>query len=320
MKSFQYVAPHSIESALSYASEQGRYLGGGIDLLGELKEYIAEAKTLVNIKELPGTAAVTSSADSWTIGMNVTITEIAQHPELRKALPGLCEAAAEVGSPQIRNVATIAGNLAQHSRCWYYRHRDINCLKKTGDMCHAQNGENRYHSLFTGNPCISPVVSNLAIALAALDAQVIVRRGNEDMPMSIAQFYSRAWDNPKAHNSLEPADLILRVQIPHRERKSAYLQVSDRASFDWALVSCAAAAKVDGGKLSQVRIVLGQVSPVPYQVRAANEFLEGKTLTDEAASQAADLVLKEAKPVAQNGYKVPLAHALIRRALARLKA
>jgi xanthine dehydrogenase YagS FAD-binding subunit len=140
------------------------------------------------------------------------------------------------------------------------------------------------------------------------------------MPMSIAQFYSRAWDNPKAHNSLEPADLILRVQIPHRERKSAYLQVSDRASFDWALVSCAAAAKVDGGKLSQVRIVLGQVSPVPYQVRSANEFLEGKTLTDEAASQAADLVLKEAKPVAQNGYKVPLAHALIRRALARLKA
>ena len=320
MKPFQYVAPHSVENALSYASEQGRYIGGGIDLLGELKEYLAEAKTLVNIKELPGTATVTSGADSWMIGTNVTVAEIARHPEFQKALPGLCEAAAEVGSPQIRNVATLGGNLAQHSRCWYYRHRDINCLKKTGDMCHALNGENRYHSLFSGNPCISPVVSNLAIALAALEATVVVRRGKEEIPMSIAQLYSRAWDNPKAHHSLEPADFILRVQIPKRDRRSTYLQVSDKAAFDWALVSCAVAAKMGGNKVSQARIVLGQVSPIPHQVQAANEFLEGKSLSDDVAAQAADLVLKEAKPVADNGYKIPLAHALIRRALARLKA
>jgi xanthine dehydrogenase YagS FAD-binding subunit len=319
MKPFQYVTAHSVESALAYAGDQGRFFGGGIDLLGELKDYLTEAKTLVNVKELPGTHEIASSKDGWTIGTNVTVAEIAQHPELRRSFPGLCEAAAEVGSPQIRNVATLGGNLAQHSRCWYYRHRDINCLKKTGDMCHAQNGENKYHCLFSGNPCISPVVSNLAIALAALDARVVVRRGKEDVTMTIAELYSKAWDNPKAHNSLGSADLILRAQIPNSGRKSAYLQVSEKGVFDWALVSCAAAARVDGGKLSQARIVLGQISPVPHQVQAANEFLEGKVLTDEVAAGAADLVLKDAKPVAHNGYKVPIAQALIRRALAKLK-
>jgi xanthine dehydrogenase YagS FAD-binding subunit len=319
MNPFQYVNPRTVNSAVAEVADEGRFLAGGIDVLGEMKEYIVQPRRLVNVKELTGTRDITPGKE-WTIGANVTVAEIEHSEELKRVFPGLQQAAAEVGSPQIRNVATVAGNLAQHSRCWYYRHRDIRCLKKGGDTCYAREGENKYHSLFSGNPCISPVVSNLAIALTALDARVIVRRGKEDVTLTMPELYAKAWDNPVAHHSLATTDLVLRVQIPDTGRKSAYLQISEKASFDWALVSCAAAAKVDGRKLSQVRIVLGAVSPIPHQVAAAHEMLEGKELDDALAGRAADLILKDAAPFAHNGYKVPIAHALIRRALKQLVA
>jgi xanthine dehydrogenase YagS FAD-binding subunit len=318
MNPFQYVSPRTVDSAVSLASDKGRFLAGGIDLLGEMKEYIASPRVLVNVKDLPATHDITPGKGSWTIGANVTISEIEQHAELKRAFPGLQQAAAEVGSLQIRNVATVGGNLAQHSRCWYYRHHDLHCLKKGGDTCYAQDGDNRYHSLFSGNPCISPVVSNLAIALAALDAKVIVRRGKEEVPLTVPELYARAWENPEVHHSLGPTDLVLRVQVPENGRTSVYRQISEKASFDWALVSCAAAAKVDGKKLSKVRVVLGAVAPIPYQVQAAHEFLEGKELDDAVATRAAEIILKDASPYAHNGYKVPIAAALIRRTLNQL--
>jgi xanthine dehydrogenase YagS FAD-binding subunit len=320
MTPFQYATAASPASARDLVSADGRYLAGGIDLLGEMKEYIAEPKVLVNVKALPGLNKIEPGGKVWTIGTNVTMAQLEDHAELRKAFPGLQQAAAEVGSRQIRNVATVGGNLAQHSRCWYYRHRDVLCLKKGGDTCYARHGENKYHSLFTGNTCISPVVSNLSIVLAALDATVTVQRGDKTTPMSIAEFYAKAWDNPTAHHSLEPGDLVLKVEVPVQQRRSAYLQVSEKASFDWALVSCAAAAKVDGGKLSQVRVVLGAVSNVPYEVAAANQLLEGKVLDDDLANKAADVILEKAHAHSDNGYKIPLARALIRRTLMQLTA
>jgi xanthine dehydrogenase YagS FAD-binding subunit len=315
---FEYTSARTADNAASLVAADGRYLAGGIDLLGEMKEYIAQPRRLVNVKELPGTHEITPGKDAWTLGANVTIAEIEQHPELRRRFPGLQQAAAEVGSPQIRNVATLAGNLAQHSRCWYYRHRDIHCAKKGGDTCYARDGENKYHSLFSGNPCISPVVSNLAVALAALDGSVVIRRAGKEIVLTMPEFYQKAWDEVTAHHSLEPADLIVRVQIPDTNRTSAYRQVSEKATFDWALVSCAAAAKVAGRKLSQVRVVLGAVAPVPYQVAAANAFLDGKELTNDVASRAAELILQRAEALAHNAYKIPVAKALIRRTLLQL--
>ncbi|HWW03583.1 MAG TPA: FAD binding domain-containing protein [Candidatus Acidoferrum sp.] len=320
MKPFQYATATSPAGARELAGENGRYLSGGIDLLGELKEYIAEPKLLVNVKALPGLNKIEPSQQLWSIGTNVTIAELEDHPQVKRVFPGLQQAAAEVGSRQIRNVATVGGNLAQHSRCWYYRHRDVFCLKKGGDTCYARHGENKYHSLFSGNTCISPVVSNLSVALAALEATVIVQRGDKPSRMSIAEFYAKAWDNPTAHHSLEHGDLVLKVEVPAQQRRSAYLQVSEKSMFDWALVSCAAAAKVEGGKLSQARVVLGAVANVPHQVQAANQFLEGKTLDEETANKAADLILENAHALAENGYKIPMARALIRRTLLQLKA
>ena len=146
---------------------------------------------LVNIKSLPGLNKIERGEKAWTIGALVTVAEIERDAEIKEAFPGLQEAAAEVGSPQIRNVATVGGNLAQHSRCWYYRHRDTVCLKKGGDLCYARHGENRYHSLFTGNDCISPVVSNLATAFAALDATAIVLRDGKETRLTMAELYRR---------------------------------------------------------------------------------------------------------------------------------
>jgi len=319
MKAFEYATALSTENARELVGATGAYLAGGNDLLGLLKDYLTTANILVNIKSLPGLDKIERGSRTWTLGALVTVAQIENDPELRKVFPGLQEAASEVASQQIRNVATVGGNLAQHSRCWYYRHRDTVCLKKNGDLCYAREGENRYHSLFTGNPCVSPVVSSLAIAFAALDATAIVLREGKETRLSMAELYQRAWENPLAHNSLNPGDLILRVEIPTARRQSAYLQASDKHTFDWALVSCAAAAEVRGGRLKSPRVALGSISPVPHQVETANQFLDGKLLDDALASQAADLILADAKPLEHNAYKVPMAHALIRRTLLKLK-
>jgi xanthine dehydrogenase YagS FAD-binding subunit len=320
MNSFQYVTATSPTSARELVGTDGRYLAGGMDLLSEMKEYIAQPKILVNIKSLPALNKIEPGDKSWTIGANVTISELEDHPELKKAFLGIQQAASEVGSRQIRNFGTVGGNLAQKSRCWYYRHRDVHCLKKGGDMCYARHGDNRYHSLFSGNTCISPIVSNLAIAFGALDAAVIVQKGKKEQKMTIDELYHEAWRDPEAHNSLEPGDLILRVEVPVVQNRSAYLQMSARSEFDWALVSCAAAAKMDGNKVSKARIVMGAVSNIPYQVEAANTFLEGKTLDEAATAKVADLILEKAHVQPFNGYKIPIARALIHRTLMKLAA
>lgn len=320
MKAFQYATATSPASAQQMVADNGCFIAGGNDLLGQMKEYLTQPDLLVNIKALPGLNKIERGSRHWTIGALVTIAQIEDDAEIREKFPGLRDAAAEVGSQQIRNVATLGGNLAQHSRCWYYRHRDTVCLKKKGDLCFARHGENRYHSLFTGNTCISPVVSNLATTFAALDATAIVLREGREVRMSMAELYHGAWENPLAHNSLNPGDLILKVEIPTARTSSAYLQVSDKHAFDWALVSCAAAGRVSGGKITHARVALGCISPVPHQVEAANEFLEGKMLDEDTVAQAADLILKDAQPLEFNGYKVPLARTLIRRTLLKLKA
>ncbi len=168
---------------------------------------------------------------------------------------------------------------------------------------------------------MSPAVSNLAVALAALDAEVVVWRDGKESKLTIGKLYEDAWKNPSVHNSLRPSDLILAVRgTDPGGQERLFANEREERDFDWALVSCAVSGKVTDGKISGARIVLGAVAPVPFVVEKANQFLEGKVLDDKSATAAADLVLQEAMPLAQNGYKVPIARALIRRALARLNA
>ncbi len=320
MKPFQYATATSVESAADMVSENGQYLAGGIDVLGQIKNGLSEPDLLVNVKALPDTRAITAVKGQLRIGANVKLIELIENAEVKSVLPGLVEAAAEVGSPQIRNVATVGGNLAQHSRCWYYRQKDITCLKGGGETCYARVGKNRHHAIFSGNPCISPVVSNLAVALAALDARVLVVRRGETRSFTVDELYELAWNNPLAHHSLGSADLIVGVEIPTKAESSAYIQVSDKSGFDWALVSCAAAAHVEDGVLTGARVVLGAVSPMPHQREAANRMLEGQRLTAELAAQVAEALLDRATPFSDNGYKVPMAKALVQRTLMRLVA
>lgn len=321
MNAFSYATALSADSAVEMVRDKGRFLAGGIDLLGEMKEGLAAPEVLVNIKQLPGSREITPGAERWTIGANVTLATLAEHAEVTRVFPGLAEACRDVGSPQMRNVATVGGNLAQHSRCWYYRQRDLRCLKKGAPRCLARGGENKYHSLFAKTRCLSPCVSNLAITLAALNASVLVQRGAKPVAMTIAELYQGAWDNARVHNSLGAADLILRVEVPVvAGGRSTYVQMGEKNDFDWALVSCAAAGRLEAGKLRGVRLALGCVAPVPWQVEAANASLEGKEPTEANALAAAELLLKDAESAEHNGYKVPLAKALVKRAILKLVA
>lgn len=321
MNPFQYVTATSPDEAPQLLGRNGRYLAGGVDLLGEMKEYIVSPDILVNVKEVFAAKKANSivfADDKWTFDTVATVAAIAAHEQVRKDLSGLAEAAGEVGSPQIRNVASLGGNLLQHSRCWYYRQPDITCLKRGGSTCYGQEGENKYLALMSGCACISPIVSNLAVMLAALDATAHIQRKGKLQPLTMTELYHEAWKTPTAHNSLSPHDFLVHITVPSKRRKSAYRQQSEKREFDWALASCAAAGNVSDGKITDARVALGAIAPVPYIVEEANHFLEGKTLNEETVSKAADLILKDAKPLAQNGYKVPLAHALIRRTLLAL--
>jgi xanthine dehydrogenase YagS FAD-binding subunit len=321
MNAFQYITPASASRAQELAQpDTAAYLAGGNDLLGRMKEGINPPSLLVNLKQLPELSRIEPGAASWKIGALTVLSELENHAGLKQTFPALYQAVAEVGSLQIRNVATVGGNLAQHSRCWYYRHRDLVCWKKGGDTCHAREGDNRYHSLFTGCACISPVVSNLAIALAALSATVVILHQGKETELSIGDLYAKAWADPAVHNSLSQGDLILRVQIPASPRRSAYLQVSEKTEFDWALVSCAAAGQVQDGKISSGRVVLGAVAPVPFVVDEVSRLLEGQVLDEAVAEQAASLMVDRATPLAGNSYKVPLAKALVKRTLLKLKS
>jgi xanthine dehydrogenase YagS FAD-binding subunit len=321
MKAFAYATARSPESAVELVRDRGRFLAGGIDLFGEMKDGLAAPGVLVNVKSIPGTREIARDGDRWTIGANLTLAAVASHAALRESLPGLAEAADEVGSPQMRNVATVGGNLAQHSRCWYYRHPDVECLKNGGKRCYARGGNTKYHSLFSGCMCLSPCTSNLAVMLSALEARIVLQRGAKLETMPVAKLYADAWREARSHNSLEADDLILRVEVPVvRGVRCTYVQMAEKSAFDWALVSCAAAARIEDGKLRSVRVALGCIAPIPWLVDEANEFLEGKEPGDENAARAADIILQGAETDTHNSYKVPLAHALIRRAITQLTA
>jgi xanthine dehydrogenase YagS FAD-binding subunit len=322
MNAFEFINAQSAATARELTRDgKGRLHAGGIDLLGQLKEGLDSPARLVNVKSIPGLDTLAREKDAWTIGANVKLARLAADPDLHAELPGLAEAAAEVGSPQIRNIATVGGNLAQHSRCWYYRHPDLRCLKNDGPRCYAREGENKHHALFSRNSCISPVVSNLAVALAALGATVTVegRRGAEDW--SLDELFEDAWENPRAHHSLRPGDVITGVRVPRLPgQRSHYRQIMEKGDFDWALVSCAVAARVDGRRLSDVRLVLGCIAPGPFQLAAVNASLEGRDLTEELAAEAAAQLLADAEPREHNAYKVPMARALAKRSLLALVA
>jgi xanthine dehydrogenase YagS FAD-binding subunit len=323
MRAFEYVKPATVADAvreLGRSWADAKILAGGIDLLGELKEGIIAPQRIVNIKGISGLRYIRfSEKEGLRLGALVTLEEIETHQVIRQRYTALAEAAHSVGTPQIRNVGTIGGNLCQRPRCWYYRDEHTKCLKKGGPMCFAYNGENKYHAILGGGPCYIVHPSDCAPVLIAFGASVTVvsPRGQRTVPLE--EFFvlpSRRLDH---ETILEPDEIVTEIQVPAPapNTRSTYLKFKERDSHDFAIVGAAVVMRLRGKVCEDVRIVLSGVAPIPWRSPEAEAVLKGKAITPELAEQAGKAAVAKAQPLSQNAYKVPLTQAIVKRAVLR---
>jgi len=328
VRPFDYASPTTLDETLALLGEGGgdgatRPLAGGTDLLTLMKADIAAPARLVDITRVAGLdRAVVPGADGLTVGALATLADLEDDPRVRGTAAALAEAAAAVASPQLRNLATLGGNLLQRPRCWYFRNALVPCWLKGGDGCPARDGENRFHALFGADPCVAVHPSDLATALVALGAEVRLLGPGGERTLPLEAFFAPPEEGRRTENVLGGDELVLAVRIPARPdgARSTYLKAMDRKVWAFALVGVAAAVTLDGGRIAEARLVLGGVAPVPHRAPDAERELVGAEPGEAVFARAADAALAGAVPLADNGYKVPLAKTLIRRALALVTA
>jgi xanthine dehydrogenase YagS FAD-binding subunit len=327
VKPFEYVSvksPADASRALGTERDQAKILAGGTDLLGEMKDYIVSPSRLVNIKTVPGLDKIEwDEKKGLRIGALVTLARLLEDKNVRARYAVLTDAIALSAMPQIRNTATIGGNLCQRPRCWYYRDEHVLCLKKGGAKCYAVEGENQYHAILGGGPCYIVHPSDPAPALVALGARVVISGGGaaagKSREVPLEEFFVLPAQNVRRENILAQDEMITHVLVPPPAAgtKSAYVKERERDSYDWALASAAVVVTPDAaGTVKAARIVLGGVAPVPWRAAAAEKAIVGQRLTPAALDRAARAALAEARPLEKNAYKVPLAEAVLRRGLA----
>jgi xanthine dehydrogenase YagS FAD-binding subunit len=281
-----------------------------------MKDYIAQPDRVVNVKGLDQTIAATPDG-GLRIGAGVRLAELAEHPVARKLYPALTDSAAEVGTPQIRNVGTIGGNLTQRPRCWYFRNEEFDCLKKGGSRCFAVDGENQYHAIFGNGPCYIVHPSSLAIPLIAYGAKLKVAAASGEKTVDASEFFVTPDKNVQVENVLSPSELVTQVTLPAPgQTRSAVYEVRFKQSHDWPLAMAVVVLTMnDARAVQRARVVMGAVAPVPWRSAEAEQALAGKTITDETASAAADAAVKDARPMTENGYKVQIARTAVKRAI-----
>ena len=318
---FHYSEASSLDEAVALLSQPGAVaMGGGTDLLPQVKDGVVAAEQLVGLAAIPGMAGIDETNVGLAIGAAATIAHVAAHPVVRRRYAALAEAAGGLATPQIRNEATIGGNLAQRPRCWYYRSPLIPCLKKGGDRCYALAGNTRLLCVTGGDRCYIVHPSDAAVALSALDARLETVGPNGARELPIGEFFAGPARDIYRENVLEPGELVARIILPaNAPERSLYLKVRERESGDFALVSVAAALTLESdGTISKARIALGGVAPVPYRAAEVEEYLAGRLASDVDSARAAALALPIAVPLPHNGYKLPMARNIIRRALSSL--
>ncbi len=329
MKAFEWVSASTIQEAVRQLQskrpvenrdEAPHPIAGGQDLLTAMKDYVVRPSRVVNLKSVPGLDRIQVDATGLRIGALVTLAQLEQHPEVKRQFPGLGEAASSVATPQIRNLGTVGGNLCQRPRCWYFRLESVVCLRKGGDECYAESGENKYNAILGGGPSFIVHPSDLAPMLVALGASVTTASPKGGRTLLLEKFFILPSEEPTRENVLEPAEIITEIRMPASPfaSRSTYLKFKERNSLDFALSAVAAALEMESsGIVRQARLVLGGVAPAPWRVPRAEEFLAGKRLEPATLAEAARLALKGASPLSKNAYKVPLTQALVRRALAK---
>ena len=329
MKAFEWTNPTTVAEAVKLLNPSAaadiddapRALAGGQDLLTTMKDYQLRPNRVVNLKSIKGLNRLSLDSKGLTIGALVTLTEIEEHQPIRKQMTGIAEAANSVATPQIRNLGTIAGNLCQRPRCWYFRLEEVQCLKKGGDECYAASGENKYNAILGGGPSFIVHPSDLAPILVALGASVTVVGPDGKKVIPLDKFFTLPSEgNVRRENVLKNDELITEVFVPNTPlaAHSTYLKFKERESLDFAMSAVAAAVELSGNTVKDARLVLGGVAPIPWRAPEAEKFLIGKTLSKDVLAEAGKLALTGATPLEKNAYKVPLTQTLVRRALAKV--
>jgi xanthine dehydrogenase YagS FAD-binding subunit len=320
MRSFEYLSPTNTKQATSLLGAswgQTEIIAGGTDLLALMKEDVVTPQRIVNIKEIQELRGVRSTARGLRIGSLTTLAELAEDDGIRKSHPALAEAIHEAASPQIRNMATLGGNLCQRPRCWYFRN-GLGLLPKdeTGKDL-VTDGENRYHAIL-GNDGPAKFVSPSTIVPVLIAYNATIRlegpKGKRELPL--AKFYVIPKTESEREHDLRPNEIVTEVLVPPAEGwKVAHYEIRQKAAFDWPLAVAAVALKTDGSTVQSARVVLGHVAPIPWLSPQAEAALKGHAISDDSAKNAGAAAVKNAKPLSQNSHKVQLAQVAVKRGI-----
>lgn len=292
---------------------------GGVDLLDLMKSDLLHPKRLVDITTLPELEGIRQTDDGgYRLGALTTLAQIAEHSGLRQQYPALSQAVAKAASPQIRNRATLGGNLLQRPRCWYLRSAAHHCLRKGGSHCFAFEGDNRYHAIFDNRSCAIVHASTPATPLLAYAAEVELQdQTGQRRVVALQDFFVSPQNDLHGENILADGELITAVLLPPSGTShSVYLEVGEKGAFDWPLAAVAAVMQMGKAQqCAQASIVLGAVAPVPWRATAAESCLQGVMINEETAAAAGVAALNGAIPLSHNGYKLALLKNLVQRAI-----
>ncbi len=312
MKNFTYSRAETAESAINIfgGSANSKFLGGGTNLVDLMRENIEQPDALVDVTHLSDEISETENG-GIKIGAAVKNTTLANNETVRERFPVLAQAILFGASGQIRNMATVGGNILQRTRCYYFYDDAANCNKRQANSgCDAIGGFNRIHAILgTSDACIATHPSDMCVALAALDAKIFVSGKDGEREINFTDFHKLPEDNPQIETELKSGELITAIEIPASEfaMNSIYRKVRDRASYAFALVSGAAALEVENDKVKNVRIALGGVAHKPWRAFAAEKVLQNAEATEENYRKAAEAELKNAKGFGHNDFKIELA-------------
>ena len=321
MRPFTYINAGTVKQALAALVKyngQARLNAGGTDLFGMLKDEFLPTypEAIINIKTIGGLDYIREEKELLRIGALTRLVDLARSPLLRQRYSALAEAAHAVASPQIRNVATLGGNLCQDVRCGYYRYPrhiggPLQCARKGTAPCLAVKGDNRNHAILEGSRCFAVCPSDTAVVLALYDARMLVVSPGGERQIVVRDFYTALG------NGLNSDEMVKEIRIPKlpEQMQQAFLKFTLRKPIDFAIVSAAALVSLSNGICTDVRIALGAVAPGIVRAEAAEEFLRRQPLTPETDAQAAEMALTGARPLSRNAYKVNIAKALVTRVL-----
>jgi len=322
MRPFTYQVPSSIQKATADFGQDAEFIAGGTTLIDLMKLEVMTPSHLVDINRLP-IRGIQITADGLRIGALEKMGDVAEHPEVVSKYPVISQALLKSASAQLRNMASMGGNLLQRTRCGYFRDVSTPCNKRQpGSGCPAIDGWNRTHAILgTSSSCVATHPSDLAVALVALDASILLQDRNQDRVLKLDDFYRVPGETPDKENQLNPGELITEIRVPRlpSAQRSVYLKVRDRESYEFALASVAAALDVDGDQIRDARIAVGGVGTKPWNLPKVRDALIGKPLNQQTFEAAAKLATEGAQPLRHNAFKVELVQRTIVRALMNLE-